>query len=79
MIVYTAKNSVGREIHVSSRRDDICHMVFIRDAAGDWTYRLSAGKNQKRILNGTLRAHPDAVTIRVVVVERSTVVPDGAH
>lgn len=70
-IVYTAKNAAGREIHVSSRRADIRHMVFIRDADGDWTYQLSAGKSQRRILAGLLRSHPNT-EIRIVEAFRVT-------
>jgi hypothetical protein len=64
-IAYTAKNSLGRRVTLSSSRSDIRHMIFIRDEHGDWTVTLSSGKSQARIMAGLLRAHPTAPTILV--------------
>lgn len=67
MITYTAKNHLGFEVRLTSRRDDMRHMVSIRHRSGDWTHKLSAGKSQTRILGATRRAHPDAIELRVTV------------
>lgn len=70
-IAYTAKNSLGRRVTLSSSRSDIRHMIFIRDEHGDWTASLSSGKSQRRIMAALCRAHPTAPEIIVTVATQA--------